>query len=273
LGSANGAYRAVYQTDGNFVVYGNGKALWHTHTNGKASDVLIMQGDGNLVIYKGSAPVWNSRTAGRKNSHLIMQNDGNLVIYQGSVATWSTGTVQVSAPSLRPAPAVQILSPGNMTSNGNSRLVNNGDPLTGKAGDGLIGNNGSALSRARQAQSLHDGPRTVDQQMIIGAFQEALGRDPRPNELASWLKVPAADARLQDSNTLTNYLAGQLQRNSDERHATTTRAFRAVLQRDPSQKELAAWDQRLASGSWTYRRVTCTIAGRGACSKTPGTQG
>src|SRR5438552_16752363 len=53
LASANGVYQAVYQTDGNFVVYGGGRPLWNTHTNGRASDVLIMQNDGNLVIYKG----------------------------------------------------------------------------------------------------------------------------------------------------------------------------------------------------------------------------
>lgn len=44
-----GGHRAVFQTDGNLVVYTeSGKALWASHTNGQ---ILALQTDRNLVIY------------------------------------------------------------------------------------------------------------------------------------------------------------------------------------------------------------------------------
>jgi hypothetical protein len=39
------------QSDGNFVLYGDAGALWHTSTHGKPGAWLIVQNDGNLVIY------------------------------------------------------------------------------------------------------------------------------------------------------------------------------------------------------------------------------
>lgn len=83
LRSSNGKYRAIFQTDGNFVVYGPSGAIWQSHTSGRGH-TLAMQSDGNVVIYtaKGSA-VWNTRTVSRGYAwqQLAMQGDGNLVLY------------------------------------------------------------------------------------------------------------------------------------------------------------------------------------------------
>ena len=97
LVSGNGAYTAIYQNDGNFVVYRNSdsKALWATNTTNQASDKLIMQQVGNLVLYNGSIPVWASSSTSRPIDayHLVMQNPGNLVIYDGSNnPIWATPT-------------------------------------------------------------------------------------------------------------------------------------------------------------------------------------
>lgn len=90
LRSPSGQYRAIMQSDGNFVVYRSDNAvIWNAATNG-ASRRLIMQTDGNLVIYQGTTPVWSSNTAGFSNTVLRMQNDGNLVIYTGQRAIWSS---------------------------------------------------------------------------------------------------------------------------------------------------------------------------------------
>jgi hypothetical protein len=91
--SADGRYRAVMQSDGNFVVYGSG-ALWNSSTFGSGFH-LILQSDNNLVVYEGTAPKWNSGTYGKGSSptRLVMQNDGNLVLYDAAgSALWHTNT-------------------------------------------------------------------------------------------------------------------------------------------------------------------------------------
>src|SRR5947209_1752048 len=53
---ANSVYRAIFQSDGNFVVYNGGRPVWSSSTNGKvgASGYLALQADGNIVVYNGS---------------------------------------------------------------------------------------------------------------------------------------------------------------------------------------------------------------------------
>ena len=122
-----GAY-AVFQTDGNLVVYDvNGTALWSSGTSGTYAERLDLNDDGRIIIWKSA---WNSGTSngqfnGTTYAHpgcdvglgtgttgvlgsgqcfvspngrfeLLMQADGNLVIYDRSVTPnaqiWSTGT-------------------------------------------------------------------------------------------------------------------------------------------------------------------------------------
>jgi len=124
------------------VLYQGGSAIWYTGTSGQncgaSNCVAIFQGDGNLVVYNGSTPLWNSGTFGNPGAQLVfsgqfpqiqiiganqsvlwrnvtefsagnftltqgasfsfgsfslaMQNDGNLVLYSQSGPVWSTGT-------------------------------------------------------------------------------------------------------------------------------------------------------------------------------------
>ncbi|XP_039645431.1 mannose-specific lectin-like [Perca fluviatilis] len=60
-------YKAIFQDDGNFVVYACAnsphKAVWATGTNGSDAVRVIMQADGNLVMYNQSnQPKWSSGT-------------------------------------------------------------------------------------------------------------------------------------------------------------------------------------------------------------------
>lgn len=63
--SSNGWYRAIMQSDGNFVVYSkNGTAVWATNTSyGDGSYRAVMQSDGNFVIYNGNSSIWATNTA------------------------------------------------------------------------------------------------------------------------------------------------------------------------------------------------------------------
>jgi len=99
--SEDNRYCMVFQEDGNLVVYkmmsqNSFKAIWNTHTNGRAIKSCVFQQDGNLVMYDytGKA-VWNSNTDARNRkltfndaaanlpwqSWMTLQNDGNLVLY------------------------------------------------------------------------------------------------------------------------------------------------------------------------------------------------
>ncbi len=93
LSSGTGQYVAAMQSDGNFVVYGDGRALWSSGTGGNPRARLVLQDDGNLVLYAvGGQALWNSRTAGHSSPSLQLQNDGALVVSSGSTPLWSSGT-------------------------------------------------------------------------------------------------------------------------------------------------------------------------------------
>jgi hypothetical protein len=94
LSSPNGAAMAVYQEDGNFVVYGPGGALFDTKTSGTTVGQVIMQDDGNLVLYSDGAPLFDSRTHGNPGAFAVIQDDCNLVVYSaGGDALWASGAL------------------------------------------------------------------------------------------------------------------------------------------------------------------------------------
>ncbi|XP_034717424.1 mannose-specific lectin-like isoform X4 [Etheostoma cragini] len=67
LMSNNKKSKAIFQDDGNFVVYAVSnsphKAVWATGTNGSDAVRVIMQADGNLVMYnQADQPKWSSGT-------------------------------------------------------------------------------------------------------------------------------------------------------------------------------------------------------------------
>jgi hypothetical protein len=91
LWSPNGSHEAAMQTDGNFVVYAPGRAIWSSGTARHPGARLAMQRDGNLVIYAANGKaLWNTGTRPSSNDVLIMQDDGNLVVYSAGRALWSS---------------------------------------------------------------------------------------------------------------------------------------------------------------------------------------
>ncbi|CAK6979979.1 uncharacterized protein LOC128371028 isoform X1 [Scomber scombrus] len=60
--SENGKYKAVFQEDGNFVIFAL-CPIWATGTAGENPHRIIVQPDNNLVMYNGrNKPVWASDT-------------------------------------------------------------------------------------------------------------------------------------------------------------------------------------------------------------------
>ncbi|MDQ1720218.1 MAG: hypothetical protein QOE71_2581 [Pseudonocardiales bacterium] len=97
LGSTNGVYRAIWQSDGNLVVYHGSTAIWASRTARCASDI-IFGGQGLISTYPTSCHQFVNKSSlkTRQTYRLAMQSDGNLVEYTGAsrrVAVWATNTV------------------------------------------------------------------------------------------------------------------------------------------------------------------------------------
>lgn len=94
LRSANGAFTATMQTDGNLVVRnGSGSAVWSTGT-AVAGSTLALRSDGNLQVRApNGAVLWQSGVTGVGSERLVLGGDGVLKIYSG---TWS-GTRRLNA--------------------------------------------------------------------------------------------------------------------------------------------------------------------------------
>ena len=96
-GSCSGRYVLTLQGDGNLVLRDqgqSGRAIWTTKTSGSDGYSAIFQTDGNLVLYGHyQNPLWAAHTNGKGGVRLDFQDDGNVVLYDAnSQAVWSTGT-------------------------------------------------------------------------------------------------------------------------------------------------------------------------------------
>ncbi|MCJ1674427.1 MULTISPECIES: hypothetical protein [unclassified Rathayibacter] len=98
-----GPFKAVFQGDGNLVVYKNDQVLWSSNTASPRERSLAMRGNGDVVIQDGSPYccgfAWSTGTSGTVGFYrLAMQSDGNFVLYNKSHvslpfrALWSSGT-------------------------------------------------------------------------------------------------------------------------------------------------------------------------------------
>lgn len=94
--STDGRYLFAMQGDGNLVLYGpSGRAIWATSfvsSAWRSQEFVIFQSDGNLVTYGGGRAIWSTGTYGRSADRFVVQGDGNLVIYRGSTALWASNT-------------------------------------------------------------------------------------------------------------------------------------------------------------------------------------
>ena len=104
LVSENKLYRAVMQTDGNFVVYERSKAIWATHHSVPLHSTvpigdtykpyrLCIDNVGNLSVTNiKNKQVWSSDSGGKDVGpfQLTMQNDGHLVLRGKHVPVWGS---------------------------------------------------------------------------------------------------------------------------------------------------------------------------------------
>lgn len=106
LQSPNGAFKAVLQGDGNFVLYGPAGWTWQSDTDGSGATKLSVQTDGNLVLYGGGKAIWHTSTSGNTGGFLQVQDDGNMVLYNSaSKWIWQTYTYPGYQPPAAPAPS------------------------------------------------------------------------------------------------------------------------------------------------------------------------
>ncbi|XP_027129957.1 mannose-specific lectin [Larimichthys crocea] len=84
--SNNGQWKAIFQDDGNFVIYG-WKPTWASDTWGSDMIRLCMQADCNLVMYSQcDTAEWHTNSAKPSCNmcRLQLTDDGNLVLYKDS---------------------------------------------------------------------------------------------------------------------------------------------------------------------------------------------
>ncbi|KAJ8000975.1 hypothetical protein DPEC_G00186020 [Dallia pectoralis] len=95
--SNNGEWKAVFQEDGNIVVYG-WKPTWNSDTAGLGGKRLVMQDDNNLVMYKdyanpsGEKTVWHTSTwvPNFRDCQLKMKENGDLVVERDGCEVWNS---------------------------------------------------------------------------------------------------------------------------------------------------------------------------------------
>ncbi|MET0342961.1 MAG: hypothetical protein ABW252_18285 [Polyangiales bacterium] len=81
------------QADGNLVLKDEtGRVRWSSNTSRQPGAAAVWQEDGNLVVYQRDRPIWASNTGGI-GAYLVLQTDGNLVIYDANdKPIWATNT-------------------------------------------------------------------------------------------------------------------------------------------------------------------------------------
>ncbi|XP_068438128.1 B-type lectin plumieribetin-like [Clinocottus analis] len=93
LVSNNGNYKAIFQDDGNFVIYA-WKPVWASDTEGSDAVRVCMQADCNLVMYNKNAEArWHTNSSKPESnmSRLHLTNEGNLVVNRECEEVWNSG--------------------------------------------------------------------------------------------------------------------------------------------------------------------------------------
>jgi RHS repeat-associated protein len=93
------ATRLTMQADGNLVLsaLNTGKTLWSSGTSGHPGAWAIFQTDGNFVVYDTShTALWSSGTSSN-GTKLQIQNDADMAVYNSAgTATWKSNTLHLA---------------------------------------------------------------------------------------------------------------------------------------------------------------------------------
>ncbi|KAK0153239.1 Lectin [Merluccius polli] len=91
--SKDGNFKAIFQDDGNFVIY-KWAPCWHTDTANNKGTRVLLQDDNNLVMYtQDKKAVWSSvtyNTAKSNQMRLTLTNEGHLVLEKAGDSIWSS---------------------------------------------------------------------------------------------------------------------------------------------------------------------------------------
>ncbi|XP_046880373.1 mannose-specific lectin-like [Hypomesus transpacificus] len=90
--SNNREWKAVFQDDGNFVIYG-WKPYWSSDTGSLSPERLCMQADCNLVLYnKKDSPVWHTNTSKTSCNMCRVQltDEGKLILQKDGDTIWNS---------------------------------------------------------------------------------------------------------------------------------------------------------------------------------------
>ncbi|MGU7813833.1 protease pro-enzyme activation domain-containing protein [Burkholderia sp. AW49-1] len=138
--SASGTHELLMQDDGNLVLYNttNGAAVWNTGTYGNPGAYAVFQTDGNFVVYSANGTaLWYSATYGHSGAqYLAVQDDGNMVMYQSFVPVFATATGTSSYTISATGSA--IWKGGVVLSSGQSLTSGNGINVLVMQGDGNL---------------------------------------------------------------------------------------------------------------------------------------
>jgi len=93
----DGPDRLITQaSDGNVVLYDNGRPVWNAGTEGHPGDHLILLGDGDLVVYAPNGTVLYQTGTVSPGDHLIVCGDGNLaLVSQAGMIVWQRGSFNI----------------------------------------------------------------------------------------------------------------------------------------------------------------------------------
>ncbi|XP_029955647.1 lectin-like [Salarias fasciatus] len=94
--SNNREFKAIFQDDGNFVIYG-WKPLWHSDTANMEGVRVCMQADCNLVMYtRDSKAVWHTNSAkdAKNMCQLRLTDEGKLVVSREYDEIWNSSNSQ-----------------------------------------------------------------------------------------------------------------------------------------------------------------------------------
>ncbi|KAM3860831.1 B-type lectin plumieribetin-like [Diretmus argenteus] len=95
LMSNNREWKAVFQEDGNFVIYG-WKPMWSTDTANSDAFRLCMQEDCNLVMYnKAGKPMWHTNSCKDSKCNMCrvhLADDGTLYVQREGDDIWNSSS-------------------------------------------------------------------------------------------------------------------------------------------------------------------------------------
>ncbi|XP_068438209.1 B-type lectin plumieribetin-like [Clinocottus analis] len=90
--SNNEKWKAIFQDDGNFVIYDK-KPVWASNTHGSDAVRLCLRADCNLVMYnENNESRWSTDTSMMESNmcRLQLTDDGKLELYREAKKIWSS---------------------------------------------------------------------------------------------------------------------------------------------------------------------------------------